>query len=231
MLNVKALDFKYGEVQVLRDVHLDVPAGRMVCIMGRNGVGKSTLVGNITGLLNPVAGDIELNGKKLRGLPAHERVKAGLALVPQGRQIFPRLTVEENLRVGLAACNRAERHIPGEVYEYFPVLAEMRKRRGGDLSGGQQQQLAIGRALVTRPRVLVLDEPTEGIQPNIIQHIGAILRKLVEDQGLTVLMVEQYVDFVREYGHHFAIMNRGAVVARGETKDLDDGMVAEFLSV
>lgn len=231
MLNVKALDFKYGEVQVLRDVHLEVPAGRMVCIMGRNGVGKSTLVGNITGLLNPVAGDIELSGKKLHGMPAHERVKAGLALVPQGRQIFPRLTVEENLRVGLAACKRADRHIPDEVYAYFPILAEMRKRRGGDLSGGQQQQLAIGRAMATRPRVLVLDEPTEGIQPNIIQHIGTILRKLVEEQGLTVLMVEQYVDFVREHSHHFAIMNRGAVVAKGETKDLDDGMVAEFLSV
>jgi urea transport system ATP-binding protein len=231
MLKVEQLDFAYGEVGVLRDVHLDVEAGRIHCLMGRNGVGKTTLVGTIIGHLRPRRGRISLQGCDVTAEPAHKRVRGGIALVPQGRQIFPKLTVEENLRVALASVPGGGRDVPAEIYGYFPVLGEMRRRRGGDLSGGQQQQLAIGRALVTNPKVLVLDEPTEGIQPNIIQHIGALLRRLVAERGLTVLIVEQYLDFVREYGHRFSIMNRGAIVASGTTAELDDGVVERFLSV
>jgi urea transport system ATP-binding protein len=199
--------------------------------MGRNGVGKTTLVGNIAGHLKPRGGTISLDGKDITKKPAHERVRDGIALVPQGRQIFPRLTVEENLRVGLAAKRKNTSRVPEEVYAYFPVLKEMRHRRGGDLSGGQQQQLAIGRALVTDPRVIVLDEPTEGIQPNIIQHIGAILQQLVKERGLTVFIVEQYLDFVREHASRFYIMNRGSMVANGPISELHDHVVAAFLSV
>lgn len=231
MLTVSHLDFAYGEVNVLRGVQMDVEAAQITCLMGRNGVGKTTLVGNIAGHLRPRGGEITLSGQAITAEPAHRRVRAGIALVPQGRQIFPRLTVEENLRVALAARRDRKRTVPDEVYEYFPVLAEMRKRRGGDLSGGQQQQLAIGRALVTDPKLLVLDEPTEGIQPNVIQHIGGILRRLVAERGLTVLIVEQYLDFVREFAHRFFIMNRGQMVASGAAAGLSDEVVDRYLSV
>jgi urea transport system ATP-binding protein len=231
MLNINELQFAYGEVNVLRGVTLDVPTGSMVCMMGRNGVGKTTLMQNILGLYAPKSGSITLDGVDVTKMPPHKRVKNGMAYVPQGRHIFPRLTVEENLRTGLSARGDKSKVIPEEVFEYFPVLKEMRSRQGGNLSGGQQQQLAIGRALVTDPRLLILDEPTEGIQPNIITLIGETLRRLVDEKGLTVLIVEQYLDFVRTFSHRFLVMNRGVVVAGDETTNLHEDLVKEYLHV
>ena len=231
MLNVQNLSFSYGEVQVLRGIDLNVPAETIVSVMGRNGVGKTTLMNNIVGLLKPTNGSIQIGDRELVGVSTHRRIRAGLAYVPQGRMIFPKLTVEENLRVGLSARTDRLTQVPDEIYELFPILKEMGKRMGGDLSGGQQQQLAIGRALVTDPKVLILDEPTEGIQPNIIQQIGTVLRKLVETRRMTILIVEQYLDFVREFCQQFYIMNRGEIVAHGETGALSQGMIQEYLSV
>ena len=231
MLTVKKLSFSYGEVEAVRGVDLEVPKGRIVCVMGRNGVGKTTLMNNILGLLTPSSGSIQLEGQELMKIPAYRRVHAGLAYVPQGRMIFPRLTVEENLRVGLAARKDGLKKIPDEIRALFPILKDMSLRMGGDLSGGQQQQLALARALVTDPKLLILDEPTEGIQPNIIQQIGEVLKMLVEQKQLTVLIVEQYLDFVREFSQHFYVMNRGSIVVNGETKNLDHDIVREFLSV
>jgi len=228
MLKVENLSFSYGGVQALTEVTMDVPAGEMVCIMGRNGVGKTTLVRNIMGLLSLSFGSVALGEVEISALPPHRRVRLGMAYVPQGRQIFPRLTVEENLRTGLAS-RRDE--IPPEVFEYFPVLDEMSSRMGGDLSGGQQQQLAIARALVTKPRLLILDEPTEGIQPNIIQRIGDVLSKLSKEQGMTILIVEQYLDFVKEFCDRFVLMNRGRVVATDEISRLSEELVEEYLHV
>jgi len=228
MLKVENLSFSYGGVQALTEVTMDVPAGEMVCIMGRNGVGKTTLVRNIMGLLSLSFGSVALDEVEISALPPHRRVRLGMAYVPQGRQIFPRLTVEENLRTGLAS-RREE--IPPEVFEYFPVLDEMSSRMGGDLSGGQQQQLAIARALVTKPRLLILDEPTEGIQPNIIQRIGDVLSKLSKEQGMTILIVEQYLDFVKEFCDRFVLMNRGRVVATDEISRLSEELVEEYLHV
>lgn len=210
---------------------MDFHTEKITCVVGRNGVGKTTLLKNIMGLLQPISGSLFLGEQDVTRLSAHRRAHAGLGLVPQGRQIFPKLTVEENLLVGLESHPQRSRRIPGEVLEMFPVLGEMLKRMGGDLSGGQQQQLAIARALVGEPKVLLLDEPTEGIQPNIIQLIGQVLRSLVEDKGMTIVLVEQYLDFVREFGHDFYIMNRGQVVAEGDTADLTEKLVSEYLSV
>lgn len=228
MLNIDKMSFSYGGVQALFEVTMDVPAGEIVCIMGRNGVGKTTLVRNIMGLLSLSFGSVTLNDTDISVLPPHKRVRQGIAYVPQGRQIFPRLTVEENLRTGLASKRDV---IPPEVFEYFPVLDEMRARMGGDLSGGQQQQLAIARALVTRPKLLILDEPTEGIQPNIIQRIGEVLRALSKEQGMTILIVEQYLDFVKEFCDRFVLMNRGRVVAADEIAHLREELVEEYLHV
>jgi urea transport system ATP-binding protein len=186
---------------------------------------------NLMGLLRPAGGSIRLGEREVAHLPANRRARAGVALVPQGRQIFPKLTVEENLRIGLMARADGRRTVPTEVYDTFPVLKEMARRMGGDLSGGQQQQLAIARALVGEPRVLLLDEPTEGIQPNIIQQIGAVLRKLVEERGMAVVLVEQYLAFVREFGHGFYVMNRGRVVAEGDTSALSADIISRHLSV
>jgi urea transport system ATP-binding protein len=204
---------------------------RVTCILGRNGVGKTTLMKNIMGTLRFHSGKMLLDGRDTTPLPANLRAKAGVALVPQGRHIFPKLTVEENLRVALEARTDGRRNVPEEVYELFPVIKSMGKRKGGDLSGGQQQQLAIARALVGDPRVLLLDEPTEGIQPNIIEKIGQVLKTLVQEKDMAVVIVEQYLDFVREFGHSFYIMNRGAVVAEGPTDALDDNLVAKYLNV
>ena len=228
MLNVEKINFSYGGVQALFDVSMNVPAGEMVCIMGRNGVGKTTLVRNVMGLLSLSFGSVALDEVEISALPPHRRVRLGMAYVPQGRQIFSRLTVEENLRTGLPT---KKEKIPEEVYEYFPVLGEMRNRMGGDLSGGQQQQLAIGRALVTRPKLLILDEPTEGIQPNIIQRIGEVLNQLSKEQGMTILIVEQYLDFVKEFCDRFVLMNRGRVVATDEISSLSEELVEEYLHV
>ena len=216
---------------MLREVDLHVPAETIVSMMGRNGVGKTTLMNNIVGLLKPSSGSIQIEDQELVGVATHHRIRAGLGYVPQGRMIFPKLTVEENLKIGLSARTDKQAHIPDEIYELFPILKEMGSRMGGDLSGGQQQQLAIGRALVTDPKVLILDEPTEGIQPNIIQQIGMVLRQLVENKRMTILIVEQYLDFVREFCQRFYIMNRGEIVAHDETNALNQNMIREYLSV
>src|SRR5688500_16397036 len=231
MLALDNISYSYGAVQALRGVSLTVAPGQITCVMGRNGVGKTTLIKNIAGVLRQTGGTIRLGDEQLGRLPPHRRAKAGIAWVAQGRMIFPNLTVEENLRVGLEARTDGRRTIPDEIYDLFPVLKTMAKRMGGDLSGGQQQQLAIGRALVGEPRVLLLDEPTEGIQPNIIQQIGCVLQRLVETKNMTVVLAEQYLDFVKEFGKTFYIMNRGRVVAEGATKDLDGALVNQHLGV
>ena len=231
MLSLSHISFSYGLVQILDDVSIEVPKAKVVCVMGRNGVGKTTLMRNIVGLEKASKGCVTLDGRDISKVPARRRAQSGLALVPQGRMIFPRLTVKENLEVGLSARTDGRRTIPEEIYELFPVLKEMGARQGGNLSGGQQQQLAIGRALVGEPRVLLLDEPTEGIQPNIIQAIGQVLRRLVKEKEMTVVLVEQYVDFIKEVGDHFYIMNRGRVVANGDTPQLSEAIVRQHLSV
>ena len=231
MLSLSHISFSYGLVQILDDVSIEVPKAKVVCVMGRNGVGKTTLMRNIVGLEKASKGSVTLDGRDISKVPARRRAQSGLALVPQGRMIFPRLTVKENLEVGLSARTDGRRTIPEEINELFPVLKEMGARQGGNLSGGQQQQLAIGRALVGEPRVLLLDEPTEGIQPNIIQAIGQVLRRLVKEKEMTVVLVEQYVDFIKEFGDHFYIMNRGRVVANGDTPQLSESIVRQHLSV
>ena len=231
MLKLCDLSFSYGSVRALRGVNMSMPPGQVTCVIGRNGVGKTTLMKTVMGTLAQSAGQVWLGARAIEHLPANRRARLGVALVPQGRQIFPKLTVEENLRVGLQARADGRRTIPEEVYELFPVLKSMRRRMGGDLSGGQQQQLAIGRALVGEPRVLLLDEPTEGIQPNIIQQIGAVLRRLVETKNMTIVLVEQYLDFVKEFGRSFYVMNRGRVVAEGPTEKLDGELVNQHLGV
>ncbi len=231
MLSCSNIHFAYGSVQVLHDVSIEVPKAKVVCVMGRNGVGKTTLMRNIVGLEIASKGRVTLDGRNISKQPARKRAQSGLALVPQGRMIFPRLSVRENLEVGLSARTDGRRTIPEEIYELFPVLHEMGERQGGNLSGGQQQQLAIGRALVGEPRVLLLDEPTEGIQPNVIQAIGQVLRRLVSEKEMTVVLVEQYVDFIKEFGDHYYIMNRGRVVANGDTPQLSESIVRQHLSV
>ena len=225
------MEFAYGEVTVLRGLDLEVEEGTISCVMGRNGVGKTTFLRNVVGLEKSSAGEVFMGGEKITDMEAYQRAARGIGYVPQGRQIFPLLTVEENLSVALEAIKSGTRMIPDHVFSTFPVLDQMRKRKGGDLSGGQQQQLAIARALVTQPKLLVLDEPTEGIQPNVITQIGEIIRNLVDEKGLTILLVEQYVDFVRKYAHSFQVMNRGRFVAQGETSELDESMVKKHLSV
>ncbi len=231
MLTVKDLSFSYGAVQALRNVNMTMQTGKVTCVMGRNGVGKTTLMKNIMGILKPNAGSVDCDGDAITSLPPYRHARSGLALVPQGRQIFPKLTVYENLEVGLAASNGKIKVVPESVYELFPIIKTMSKRLGGDLSGGQQQQLAIARALVSNPRVLLLDEPTEGIQPNIITQIGQVLHHLVDKMQMTVILVEQYLDFVKEFGHQFYIMNRGRVVAEGATGELTPEIIHHYLSV
>lgn len=231
MLEIRNLNFHYGGVQALWDVSMTIPPAEITCVMGRNGVGKTTLLRNLMGLLSPSGGAITMGGVDITRQTANQRARFGLALVPQGRMIFPKLTVEENLKVGLQARRDGVRRVPDLVYELFPILKDFRGRRGGDLSGGQQQQLAIARAMVGDPKVMLLDEPTEGIQPNIIQQIGRVLRRLVEEMNMTVVIVEQYLDFVKEFGHGFHVMNRGQVVASGRTPELTSAIVQEHLSV
>lgn len=231
MLTIENINFSYGNVQSLRGVSMKMPPGEVTAIMGRNGVGKTTLIKNIMGILSPSGGEIRLSGKNMTRLAPHQRARAGIGLVPQGRQIFPKLTVEENLLIGLQARKDGKKSIPAEAYETFPVLGKMRSRRGGDLSGGQQQQLAIARALVGDPKVLLLDEPTEGIQPNIIQLIGEVLQKLATQRNMAIVLVEQYLDFVRDISNSFYVLNRGRVVANGPTAELSADVVTQHLKV
>ncbi len=231
MLSIAQLNQYYGESHALRDLDLEVPAGQCTVLMGRNGVGKTTLLQCVMGLLPVRSGRLDFDGVDLLRIPAERRASLGIGYVPQGRQIFPLLTVEENLRIGLPARRDRLRQVPGFIYELFPVLREMLGRRGGDLSGGQQQQLAIGRALVLDPKLLILDEPTEGIQPNIVQEIGDILRRLNRETGLTLLLVEQKLPFARRVGDRFAILDRGRAMASGAMGELSEALVKEYLTV
>jgi urea transport system ATP-binding protein len=231
MLTISDLHYSYGSVRALNGVSMEFKPGEITCVMGRNGVGKTTLMRTIMGTYRASAGKITLGQADVTSLAAHRRAKNGLALVPQGRDIFPKLTVADNLRVGLEARSDGLKTIPDDLYKMFPILKTFANRMGGDLSGGQQQQLAIARALAGNPQVLLLDEPTEGIQPNIIQEIGVVLQKLVTERHMTVVLVEQYLDFVKEFGSRFYIMNRGQVVADGACSELSDAHVSEHLSV
>ena len=210
---------------------MNMPEGRVTCIIGRNGVGKTTLLMNVMGVLRPTTGSILLGDTDITQLAPEARARAGLGLVPQGRRIFGRLTVEENLKIGLEARPDQVTDVPGELYDLFPMLKTMSSRMGGDLSGGQQQQLAIARALIGRPKVLMLDEPTEGIQPNIIHEIGRVLHRLVDELQITIVMVEQYLAFVQDIGHHFYLMDRRRVVAEGPTDDLTSDLIHRHLQV
>lgn len=231
MLSVKQLNQFYGESHTLWDVDLELEEGKCNCLMGRNGVGKTTLLNCIMGLQDIRSGDMQFNGQDLTQFKADRRASLGIGYVPQGRQIFPLLTVKENLKIGLPARADKLKEIPEYIYELFPVLKDMLSRRGGDLSGGQQQQLAIGRALVVDPKLLILDEPTEGIQPNIVQEIGDIIKKLTTDAGLTVLLVEQKLPIVRRIADNFNILDRGKVVAKGSIDELSDDLIHSYLTV
>ena len=230
MLIVKDLNQYYGGSHILRNMNFEVPKGQLTSLLGRNGVGKTTLLKSLMGVVKVKTGSIAWDGKELANLPPWSRVDNGFAYVPQGREIFPRLTVEENLLIGAAKFS-SPTNIPSYIYELFPILLDMKGRRGGDLSGGQQQQLAIGRALMSQPDLIILDEPTEGIQPSIIQDIGRCLRKLVDEMGITVLLVEQYYDFAKELSDHYIVMRRGEVVAQGKGADMDLNGVREMISV
>ncbi|MEF2070899.1 urea ABC transporter ATP-binding subunit UrtE [Consotaella aegiceratis] len=231
MLTVSNVDLYYGAAQALRNVTIGAGEGQITCVLGRNGVGKTSLLSAIVGQHGIRRGDITLDGASLGREPPYARARRGIGFVPQGREIFPLLTVRENLETGYAPLKTGDRSIPDHVFDLFPVLKDMLSRRGGDLSGGQQQQLAIGRALVTRPRLLVLDEPTEGIQPSIIKDIGRAIRYLKEQSGLAILLVEQYLDFCRELADKVYIMDRGEIVFEGVAEDLDDPDVRRHLTV
>lgn len=231
VLKVEKLNQYYNESHTLWDLDLDVPEGLCTCLMGRNGVGKTTLLSCIMGLLKPKSGRIRLKGKEITRLAADRRARLGVGYVPQGRQVFPLLSVAENLNIGLATGPTRKNKIPDLVFELFPVLQEMLNRRGGDLSGGQQQQLAIGRALVLEPSLLILDEPTEGIQPNIVKQIGEVINRLSKEMGMTVLLVEQKLHFARNVADHFAILDSGRMVARETIDKLDDTLVRRYLTV
>ncbi len=231
MLRVEGIDLFYGASQALRGVSLEAEKGRITCVLGRNGVGKSSLIRAVVGHQPVRAGRIEWDGQDVTHMPPFNRAARGIAYVPQGREIFPLLTVEENLKTGFAALKRAERFVPDEVFELFPVLKEMLGRRGGDLSGGQQQQLAIARALVMRPRLLVLDEPTEGIQPSIILEIKRIIGALAERGDMAILLVEQYFEFARDLADSFAVMDRGEIVLSGKAEAMVENDVRRYLTV
>ena len=230
MLTVRGLNQYYGGSHTLRGIDLEVPAGACTAVLGRNGVGKTTLLRCLMGELPLRSGAVVLDGEDVTAFPAYDRARRGLGYVPQGREIFSRLTVAENLDVGEAAARGGEVAPRGELEELFPILRTMQKRRGGDLSGGQQQQLAIARALVSRPRVLLLDEPTEGIQPSTIKEIGRVLRRLLE-RRMTLVLVEQYLDFALELAEHCVVLSRGEIVMRGKVGELDPAQVRKHLSV
>jgi urea transport system ATP-binding protein len=231
MLAISGVNQFYGESHILWDLDLEVTEGACTCLMGRNGVGKTTLLKCIMGLLPIRSGTMRLLGEDIAPYKAERRAGLGVGFVPQGREIFPLLTVEENLKIGLGARTDSLKKIPEQIFEIFPVLKSMLKRRGGDLSGGQQQQLAIGRALVIDPKLLILDEPTEGIQPNIVHEIGDVIIRLNKEMGVTVLLVEQKLPFARRVADRFTIMEKGRSVASGAMGELDEGIVQQYLSV
>ncbi len=231
MLRIEGLNQFYGQSHILWDMSFEIKQGSCACLMGRNGVGKTTFLKCLMGLLPTKTGEIHFDNQLINKLSTEQRARQGLGYVPQGREIFPLLTVEENLKISLGARKDKAKQVPSHIYELFPVLKEMRHRRGGDLSGGQQQQLAIGRALVLDPKLLILDEPTEGIQPNIVRDIGQVIRKLNIEHGITVLLVEQKLPFARAYATDFHILNKGRMVAEGDIDQLTDDIVREYLSV
>ncbi len=231
MLRVEKLNVYYGESHVLRDVELEVRPGQVLCLMGRNGVGKTTLLKTVTGRLPARSGRVVLGEREVTKLPSFRRARLGVGYAPQGREIFGQLTVYENLLIGLDGCRNGDRSIPDEIFELFPVLKQMLKRKGGDLSGGQQQQLAIGRALVSKPTVLLLDEPTEGIQPSIIQDIERAIRRLRERGTVAILLVEQYLDFAQRLADAFAVMEKGEIVKRGAIAELTPEVIKRHLAV
>jgi len=230
MLNVKTINQYYGGSHILRDVSLQARAGQVTVILGRNGVGKTTLLKSLMGLVPIKSGSIELDGRAIQQWTPYQRARAGIGFVPQGREIFARLTVEDNLRMGLA-YRPAGTPIPGELFELFPVLRQMLNRRGGDLSGGQQQQLAIARALAAGPKLLVLDEPTEGIQPSIIKDIGRVIRMLAARGDMAIVLVEQYYDFARELADRYLVMERGEVIAEGEGRTMEEDGVRRLVAI
>ena len=233
MLQIKGLNTYYGESHILRDVDMNINQGEMICLIGRNGVGKTTLLKSLIGLLTPRRGEIIFNGDLVNRKKPHQRARSGIGYVPQEREIIPYLTVEENLQLGLEALPGGlakHKKIDELVYELFPVLKQFLERKGGDLSGGQQQQLAIARALLGKPKLLLLDEPTEGIQPNIVQDIESAVKRIISETGVGVLLVEQHLHFVRQADRYYA-MQRGGIVANGPTSELSKAVVEKFLSV
>ena len=231
MLTVDNINLYYGAAQALRGVSIAAEPGKVTCVLGRNGVGKTSLLRAVMGLESVRKGRIVWEDGEITNLPPYERARRGVAFVPQGRDIFPLLTVEENLKTGFAPLPREKREIPGEIFDLFPVLQSMLRRRGGDLSGGQQQQLAIARALVTRPRLLILDEPTEGIQPSIIKDIERVIRLLAKRGDMAILLVEQYFEFARDLADAYAVLDRGEVVLSGERKEMEEAAIRRYLTV
>jgi urea transport system ATP-binding protein len=231
MLEVDNISLYYGAAQALRGVSLKAEPGKVTCVLGRNGVGKTSLLRALVGQHSISSGAIKFDGADLGAMKSYERARRGIALVPQGREIFPLLTVEENLKTGFAAIDRDSRNIPDDVFSLFPVLQSMLGRRGGDLSGGQQQQLAIGRALVMRPKLLLLDEPTEGIQPSIIKDIGRAISYLRDLGNIAIVLVEQYLDFACELGDYFSVMDRGAVKFTSDRTDLDPSAISRAMAL
>src|SRR5579862_4119894 len=231
MLVVKDINLYYGASQALRGVSVEAEIGRITCVLGRNGVGKSSLLRAIMGLQPIARGAISWEGNDISKVPTYERARLGIGYVPQGREIFGRLTVKENLETGFAALPAAEQVIPDDVFELFPVLRSMLRRRGGDLSGGQQQQLAIARALIAKPRLLILDEPTEGIQPSIIKDIGRVIAMLAQAGTMAILLVEQYFEFARALADRYVVMERGEVVLSGQSSDMVEADVRRYLTV
>src|SRR6186713_3486678 len=231
MLEVKDINLFYGAAQALRGVSIQAEPGKVTCVLGRNGVGKTSLLRAMVGQYPIASGTITFNGDDITGLKPYERARRGIGFVPQGREIFPLLTVEENLKTGFGPLKRDDRHIPDDVFSLFPVLNTMLGRRGGDLSGGQQQQLAIGRALVMRPKLLLLDEPTEGIQPSIIKDIGRAISYLRNLGQIAIILVEQYLDFAQELGDNFLVMDRGQVIYASTRADLDEAALKRAMAI